>query len=117
MERVGAGPPPILTDAGWLVIYHGVNMPDTHAGLGEYSVGGILLDRQDPTKIVCRARTPLMIPEADFEREGYMPDVIFPTGIIQEREDLLIYYGAADSHICVARRNLHEILKLISNGC
>ncbi len=112
-ERVGAGPPPILTDAGWLVIYHGVHKPDPHEGMGVYSVGGVLLDRNDPSKIIARAKSPFMVPQTEHERNGYVPDVVFPTGVVTEGDDLLIYYGAGDSHICVVRRPLGEICDYI----
>ncbi len=112
-ERVGAGPPPILTDAGWLVIYHGVRLPDQRQGIGVYSAGGLLLDRSEPSKILARAKSPFMVPSAEYERHGYVPDVVFPTGVVRQGDDLLIYYGAADSHICVTRRSLSEICECI----
>lgn len=115
-ERVGAGPPPIPTDAGWLVIYHGVHLPDRHEGIGVYSVGGVLLDRNDPSKIIARAKSPFMVPQAEYEQNAYVPDVVFPTGVVTEGDDLLIYYGAGDSCICVARRSLAEICDRIQAG-
>jgi len=115
-ERVGAGPPPIHTEHGWLVIYHGVYLPNRHEGIGVYSVGAVLLDHNDPSKILARAKSPIMSPTEDHERNGYVPDVVFPTGTVTREEDLLIYYGGADSCVCVERRSLPEILEHVQSG-
>jgi len=88
--KVGIGPPPIRTDRGWLVFYHGVNVERI------YRVGAALLDLDDPTKTLARTSEPILEPEMDFEKRGIVPNVVFPTGGVILNGDLLIYYGGAD---------------------
>ena len=111
-ERVGAGCPPIKTKRGWLLIYHGVEKVENSR---VYSAGGALLDLRDPEIILARSplRKPLFGPSSGYEKKGFVNNVVFPTGAIMDinGEDLLIYYGAADSRIAVRRMNLHEILE------
>jgi len=100
--RIGAGPPPIWTDAGWLTIYHG-NVLERHRGeVGSYSAGAMLLDLEQPSRILWRSSTPILEPTADFERQGFVPGVIFPTGAVEKSGKLLVYYGAADTYTAVA---------------
>ncbi|MGD8239635.1 MAG: glycosidase, partial [Armatimonadota bacterium] len=90
-QKIGAGPPPIKTEAGWLVIYHGVD------GRHVYQMGAALLDLHDPMKVLARTREPLLEPELEWERVGIIPNVVFPTAAVwEEGRELLIYYGAAD---------------------
>jgi predicted GH43/DUF377 family glycosyl hydrolase len=88
--KVGIGPPPIRTDRGWLVFYHGVNVERI------YRVGAALLDLDDPTKTLARTSEPILEPEMDFEKRGIVPNVVFPTGGVILNGDLLVYYGGAD---------------------
>ena len=78
--------------------------------------GGVLLDPDNPGRVIARARTPFMAPEALHEKEGYVPDVVFPSGTCQKGDDLLIYYGAADAHICVAKRSTEKLIRHIQQG-
>lgn len=94
--RVGAGAPPIRTDRGWLELYHG-NLRPTRAGeVGAYCAGAMLLDAENPNRLLQIAPHPVLQPTDQFERVGFVPDVVFPTGIVQSEGRLLIYYGAAD---------------------
>ncbi|WP_439425991.1 glycoside hydrolase family 130 protein [Oenococcus alcoholitolerans] len=102
--RVGAGIPPFLTPYGWLEIYHAANNKN------EYSLGAILLDRDDPTKIIARYPKPIMVPEYEYETNGFFGKVVFTCGGILNNNDLIIYYGAADTNISVAKVNLDDIL-------
>ena len=95
-ERVGVGPPPIATDKGWLVFYHGADAED------RYSVGMLLLDRKHPAKILARTREPVFVPREKYETTGFFPNVVFPCGIIDTNDGLRLYYGAADEYVCTA---------------
>lgn len=108
--KVGAGPPPLLTDRGWLLLYHGVKQ---YAGQMVYRVGAALLDREKPHRLI--ARTPRCLFKAiePYEVSGLVPNVVFPTGIIRRGDDLWIYYGAADTCICLAVVRLDRILNAL----
>ena len=105
--RVGAGLVPIETKAGWLLIYHGVKQM---ASGPIYRIGGALLDLEDPSKLIARSKNFLMTPIELYERVGDVPNVLFPTGGFIRDNELWMYYGAADSSVCLARASLYEIL-------
>jgi predicted GH43/DUF377 family glycosyl hydrolase len=105
---IGAGAPPIETELGWLLIYHGVY--DTSEGY-IYSAAAALLDIDDPTKVIARLIDPLFIPEFDYELNGVVNNVVFPTGTALFDDELYIYYGAADKCIACASVSLKELLK------
>lgn len=105
---IGAGAPPIETELGWLLIYHGVY--DTSKGY-IYSAAAALLDIDDPTKVIARLVDPLFIPEFDYELNGIVNNVVFPTGTALFDDTLYIYYGAADKCIACASVSLKELLK------
>ncbi len=105
IAKIGAGPPPIETDQGWILLYHGVDQ------FKIYRVGAVLLDLDDPKKILARSKHPLFQPEEWYEHWGYVPDVVFPTGTVLIDETLFIYYGAADTTCCVATININNLLK------
>ena len=108
--RVGAGAPPIRVDGGWLEIYHG-NRQSTRPGeVGVYSGGALLLDADDPAVVLARTPEPFLVPEAGFEVDGFVPNVVFPTGVVRADDRLLIYYGAADSGTAVAEFSEAELL-------
>jgi len=107
--RVGASAPPIKTEEGWLEIYHGVKM--TSAG-PIYRIGSALLDLDDPSRVIARCDEPLLSPREYYERIGDVNNIIFPCGaIVEPRGEIKIYYGAADTCICVATTNLDELLQ------
>jgi len=106
-DYVGGGCPPVETEHGWLVIYHGVK----DAGKGyEYSACAALLDLDDPRKEIARLPYPLFKPEEDYELKGDVDDVCFPTGTIIEGDTLYIYYGAADELIACASVSLSGLV-------
>ena len=112
--RVGAGPPPLRVPGGWLVIYHGNRHP-THPGeVGEYAAGALLLDAADPTRVLKQTPEPFMRPEADFERSGFVPGVVFPTGVVEDGGSLLVYYGAADGATAVAEFSRQDLVEGVS---
>ncbi len=109
-SRVGAGPPPIETPEGWLIIYHGVKqMP----GGPIYRVGAALLDLEQPHRLIAKTRRWLLSPQEPYERVGDVPNVIFPCGGFLRDGELWLYYGAADSSICLATVKLRELLDVL----
>jgi predicted GH43/DUF377 family glycosyl hydrolase len=104
---IGGGCPPIETKEGWLLIYHGVY--DTSEGY-IYSAAAALLDIDDPTKVIARLVDPLFAPELDYEKNGVVSNVVFPTGTALFNDTLYIYYGAADKCIACASLSLNELL-------
>ena len=102
--KVGIGPPPIKTNRGWLVFYHGVNAQRI------YRVGAALLDLDNPSKTLARTSEPILEPEMDFEKRGIVPNVVFPSGGVILNGDLLVYYGGADKVSCVAKTPIDDFL-------
>ena len=109
--KVGTGPPPILTDAGWLLIFHGVKQYGSDL---VYRAGVALLDLETPHKV--NARSPHWVFQADapYEVSGLVPNVVFPTGAILRGEEIWMYYGASDSSVCLAVARLPDVLKTLS---
>ncbi|MBN1943322.1 MAG: glycoside hydrolase family 130 protein [Phycisphaerae bacterium] len=106
--RIGASAPPIKTDKGWLEIYHGVKM--TSAG-PIYRIGAVMLDLNDPSKVIGRCLEPLLSPRTDYERVGDVGNVCFACGaIVEDDGEVKIYYGAADTSICVALTTMEELI-------
>lgn len=95
--KIGGSTPPILCRHGWLMLYHGVASRD-----GAYRVGAVILDRNDPEKILARTRDFVMEPEFPYETDGYYNGCVFPTGICVREGTMYVYYGAADKYVCVA---------------
>ena len=108
--RVGAGAAPIRTPEGWLEIYHGADRNN------RYCLGALLLDLQQPWKVLARSRAPIMEPTADYERIGFFGNVIFTNGHVVDGDMLTLYYGASDSVICGARFSIREILGSLKSG-
>jgi predicted GH43/DUF377 family glycosyl hydrolase len=110
--RIGIGPPPLRTEHGWLLLYHGVK--DTVAG-DTYRVGLALLDLDEPTRVLRRLPTWILAPRADYERNGDVPNVVFPCGLLHDpqSDEVRLYYGAADSSICLATVQLRDLLDAI----
>mgnify|MGYP000235741763 CR=1 FL=1 len=104
---IGGGCPPIETEAGWLLIYHGVH--DAPSGF-IYSACAALFDIHDPCKELARLPYPLFAPEYDYELSGEVSNVCFPTGHSIYDDTLYIYYGAADEQIAVASVRLPELI-------
>ena len=102
--RVGAGAAPIRTSQGWLEIYHGATTEN------RYCLGGLLLDINEPWRVLARSETPIMEPLAPYEQEGFFGQVIFTNGHVVDGDRLTLYYGAADSVICAARFSIQAIL-------
>ncbi len=101
--RIGAGAAPFRTDKGWIELYHGA---DRHS---RYCLGAVLLDGEQPWKILARSAHPLFEPEAHYERSGFFGQVVFSCGLLFEDQTLKIYYGAADTSLCYAEIPLADV--------
>jgi predicted GH43/DUF377 family glycosyl hydrolase len=110
--RIGIGPPLLKTEHGWLLIYHGVK--ETVGG-GIYRVGLALLDLEDPTRVLRRAPEWIFGPQAAYERQGDVVNALFPCGLLHDSSsgELRLYYGAADTSICLATARLDELLETV----
>jgi predicted GH43/DUF377 family glycosyl hydrolase len=107
-NKIGGSTPPIKTDKGWFVIYHGVDSK------GIYRVGVLMLDLDDPSKVIARTPESIMEPEADFEKTGLYPHgVVFPTANVVVDDMLYVYYGAADETVGVATASFPEIVDYV----
>jgi beta-1,4-mannooligosaccharide/beta-1,4-mannosyl-N-acetylglucosamine phosphorylase len=107
--RIGASAPPIRTERGWLEIYHGTKW--TSAG-PIYRIGAMMLDIDNPAKVIGRCLEPLLSPRTDYERIGDVGNVVFACGaIVEDSGEVKVYYGAADTSICVAFASLDDIIE------
>ena len=120
-DKVGPGAPPIKTDKGWLVLFHTVDIDRTRGKNGweakwqkRYCAGVMLLDLDDPSKIIGKCNVPLLAPETKWEAdEGFRTNVIFPGGLVAEPDGTVkIYYGASDTVECMATAKLDDLLAL-----
>jgi predicted GH43/DUF377 family glycosyl hydrolase len=118
-ERIGAGPPPIKTRHGWLLIYHGIA---EHFGAASiYQAGVALLDLNDPTKVLSRGKYNVLEPREIFELAGQVPNVVFPSGAIvgkydadgfaDDESNVNVYYGASDTHVGLATSTIKELVE------
>jgi len=104
----GAGAPPLRTRDGWLLFYHAID-----DDWSKYKVGVMLLDLDDPTKILCRAKKPVLEPTESYENNGYKSGVVYVSGAIIKDGNLLVYYGCSDSYVGVAYANLDAFLRAL----
>ena len=113
-RKCGAGPPPIKTESGWLLIYHGVDDSDE----GRYKMGAMLLKLDDPTRVLARFDNPILEPEAEYENVGWKSGVIYPCGAVLLGDRLVVYYGGADRWLCAASVSLKKLLDALArNKC
>ena len=119
--KIGPGAPPIKTKEGWLTIYHAVNFNPARGKNGweetwkkRYAAGIMLLDLENPRRIIGHYQEPLIVPEISYEIEGcYRNYVVFPTGmILEDTGEVKIYYGAGDTLVCLATADIDELLNL-----
>jgi predicted GH43/DUF377 family glycosyl hydrolase len=108
--RVGAGTPPVRVADGWLEIYHGNRRPTNPGEVGAYSTGALLLAPDDPSRVLARTPDSIFEPTADFERRGFVSNVVFPTGIVDSPAGFLVYYGAADTSSAVVEFSREDLL-------
>ncbi len=109
----GAGPSPLKTDKGWLLLYHAMDVNDPN----RYKLGAMLLDLKNPEKVLARSSQPILEPDAWYENEGFKAGVIYATGAVIKDDLLFVYYGGADTVCCVAVADLKKFLKeLVKSG-
>lgn len=106
--KIGIAGPPLRVDQGWLLLYHGVSDIDYH-----YRVGFMLLDVNDPGKVLYRSPYPILRPTEEWERIGDVNNVVFPCGAVIVKGTLFVYYGGADKVVCVATAQINELLAQI----
>ena len=106
-RNIGGGCPPIETKEGWLLIYHAVE--DSLQGR-IYHAAAVLLDLDDPAKVIGRMKRPLFSPTEMWEKRGDVDNVVFPTGTVLKDNRLYIYYGAADKLIAAKSVDMNELL-------
>jgi beta-1,4-mannooligosaccharide/beta-1,4-mannosyl-N-acetylglucosamine phosphorylase len=113
--KIGAGPSPIETDEGWLLFYHGVT--STCNGF-VYAMSAMLLDLENPSRVIACAREALLCPEAPYELSGFVPGVCFPVGCLCDSDtgNIALYYGAADTVTALCFCNAHEVIRFIKDN-
>lgn len=103
-QRIGAAASPIETDDGWLALYHGADRQS------RYCWGLLLLSKDDPAVVLARSEAPVFKPVESYERTGFFGEVVFTNGYVQRGDEVLVYYGAADKVICLARSSVSALL-------
>ncbi|MFA5961827.1 MAG: hypothetical protein WC848_04055 [Parcubacteria group bacterium] len=105
-KKIGINTVPLKTKKGWLLLYHGVSEENS-----VYRIGAALLDLHEPEKVLARSKFPILEPEMDYEKEGVVPNVVFPCGMVAIGARLFVYYGGADKVVGVATMSLNKLLK------
>jgi beta-1,2-mannobiose phosphorylase / 1,2-beta-oligomannan phosphorylase len=110
--RIGIGPPLLKTEHGWMLLYHGVK--ETVAA-PIYRVGLALLDLENPTRVLRRCADWVLSPREPYERQGDVPNALFPCGLIHDRDrgELRLYYGASDTSICLATASYEAVIETV----
>ncbi len=116
-EKIGAGAPPLKTKFGWLHIYHGVGRFKEKR---IYALGVVLTSLDDPTKIIYRSKDPILEPEEYYELEGWVPNVVFSCGVVpkfkdsteilDENDEIIVYYGGADEVMALAEGKIGDLI-------
>ncbi len=123
-DKIGPAAPPIKTSEGWLTTFHAVDLDPSRGKNGwedvwkkRYTAGLMLLDLEDPSKIIGIYKEPLIAPETKYEKDGFRNDVIFPGGmILEDNGEVKIYYGAADTVECLASADVNDLINLCKPG-
>lgn len=102
--KIGGGAPPLKTKEGWLVIYHGKGENSL------YSLFTLLLDLDEPSKVLKRGKKPLLLPTESYETEGFFPNVVFSNGVVEKDGKVFVYYGAADEFSCLAVTDMEYLM-------
>lgn len=113
VDQVEIGAPPVRTKRGWLIIYSYIR--DYLAPPAKFGIEALLLDKKNPMNVIARTTEPLLVPKTEYELYGTVPNVIFPSGALVVKKRLHIYYGAADTTVCLATCDLKELLDEIEN--
>ncbi len=105
-EKIGLVAPPLKTEQGWILFYHGISSEDRF-----YRIGACLLDFENPTKILARLDNPILEPETEYEKKGIVPNVVFPCGAVIREKTIFMYYGGGDKVIGVATIPVNDLLE------
>jgi predicted GH43/DUF377 family glycosyl hydrolase len=108
----GAGPPPIKTKLGWLLFYHAISAREPN----RYKVGAVIVDLEDPKKAILCSSASVLAPDAVYENSGFKPGIVYLSGAVVKDGELLLYYGASDSYVCVASCGLDDFLAALTEG-
>lgn len=108
--RIGVGAPPLLTEEGWLLLYHGVK---DMANRPVYRLGVALLNRENPRKVLARASEWVFSPETEYEQRGLVPNVVYTCGALLRGDEVWMYYGAADTVIGLATAKVTDLLHFV----
>jgi predicted GH43/DUF377 family glycosyl hydrolase len=112
--KIGIAGPPIKTDKGWLLIYHGVAWANrSQRKFGKYRLGCMLIKSDNPEEVLARSKEPILEPEKEYEEQGVVANVVFSCGQVLRGDELFLYYGGADTVICVARGSISELLTFL----
>lgn len=101
----GSGPPPIKTKIGWLLLYHAQDIAEPE----KYKLGAMILDFNDPTQILYRSPRPVLEPDAHYENDG-KPGIVYASGAVLIGDNLMVYYGGGDKHVCIAETPVNRLL-------
>src|SRR3989338_3060326 len=112
-DHVEVGAPPIKTKAGWLLIY--AHIQNYFGGEALFGVEALLLDLENPCRIIGRTKGPFLVPQEKYETDGYVKNIVFPSGAILDGETLKIFYGAADTVSAIAEVKLENLLAALKN--
>ena len=110
-KKVGAGAPPMLTKDGWLLIYQSVGYQDP----SRYKIGAMMLDYDNPSRVLYRTHEPIIEPDQDYENNGFKSGVVYPCGAVMMNDRLNIYYGGSDSVVCSASADVNQFLNKMKN--
>ena len=114
-HHIEVGAPPVYTEKGWVLVYSYIK--DYFTDRKKFTIEAALLDLENPQKVVSRCVTPLLKTKEDYEKKGYVPNIVFPTGTLLKDDTLLVYYGGADTRVCIAKIELKSLLKeLVCNS-
>jgi predicted GH43/DUF377 family glycosyl hydrolase len=106
-KKIGGSTPPIRTDEGWLVLYHGVDRDHV------YRTGAMITDLENPARIIARYPYPILEPSEPCELTGIVPNVVFPTANVVLDDELFVYYGGGDKVCCVATIKLDKLVDAV----
>lgn len=108
----GVGPTPLKIDEGWLVFYHAINEKEPN----KYKIGAMILDYKNPTKILYKSSFPIIEPDRIYENDGYKGGIVYTCGATIKGEDIIVYYGGADTVVCAAICNLKKFIQQIKDN-
>lgn len=115
-ERVGAGPPPFRCGGRWALVYHGRARPAVAGRVGRYSAGLLTLDLDPVPRVVGRLAEPILEPTEPFQHEGFVPDVVFPSGVVELGDEIVLAYGAADTYCALAATPTREFAASVTRA-